>query len=83
MSEQCPRRLGLATGRMIADELAAYQDERRAEIAATGEVPEEIRTAVEMRFQPGVIEEDPTAFWEGFVEGIRTTAVDKWLRPRE
>jgi hypothetical protein len=29
------RELGRATGKMLADELAAYQDERRAEIVTT------------------------------------------------
>jgi hypothetical protein len=67
-------------GKMLADELAAYQDERRAEIATTGEVPAEIRAGVEMRFQPEVVARDPTAFWEGFVEGMRAADVSKWLK---
>ena len=65
---------------MLADELACYEEETRAEIAATGVVPEEIRVNVEARFQPGLIERGPTAFWEGFVEAIRTTDVSKWRR---
>lgn len=78
-----PRELGQIAGQMLADELACYQEERRVEIAATGVVPEEIRVNVEARFQLGLIERDPTAFWEAFVEAIRTTDVSKWLRMRE
>jgi hypothetical protein len=74
------RELGRATGKMLADELAAYQDERRAEIVTTGEVPAELRANVEMRYQPGLIARDPTAFWEGFVEGMRATDVSRWQR---
>jgi hypothetical protein len=59
---------------MLADELACYQEKKRAEIAATGVIPEEIRVNVEWRFRLLGIERDSTAFWEGFVGAIRTTS---------
>jgi hypothetical protein len=62
---------------MLADELACYQEEKRAEIAATGVVPEEIRVDVERRFGLLRIERDSTAFWEGFAGAIRITDVSK------
>ena len=42
-----PHELGQIAGRMWADELACYQEEKRAEIAATGVVPEDTRVNVE------------------------------------
>ena len=42
-----PQELGQIAGRMWADELACYQEEKRAEIAATGVVPEDTRVNVE------------------------------------
>ena len=81
MSElRAPRELGQIAGEMLADELACNQEEKRAEIAATGVVPEDVRVVVEARFRRLEIERDSTAFWEGFVEAIRTTDVSKWLR---
>jgi N-acetylglutamate synthase/N-acetylornithine aminotransferase len=75
-----PHELGQIAGRMWADELACYQEEKRAEIAATGVVPEDTRVNVEAWFSRLRIERDSTAFWEAFVEAIRTTDVSKWLR---
>jgi hypothetical protein len=75
-----PRELGQIAGKMLADELACYQEVKRAEIAASGVVPEEIRVDVEARFRRLGIERDSTAFWEGFVEAIRTTHVSTWRR---
>jgi hypothetical protein len=75
-----PREHGRIAGEMLADVLARYEEEKRAEIVATGVVPEDIRIDVEARFGRERIERDPTAFWEGFVEAIRTTDVSKWLR---
>jgi hypothetical protein len=74
-----PRELGQVAGRMLADELACYQEEKRAGIVVTGVVPQDVRVDVEARLGER-IEMDPTAFWEGFVEAIRTTDVSKWLR---
>jgi len=64
----------------VADELACYQEEKRAGIVATGVVPEDVRVDVEARFRRLGIERDSTVFWEGFVEAIRATDVSKWLR---
>ena len=75
-----PQELGQIAGRMWADELACYQEEKRAEIAATGVVPEDTRVNVEAWFSCLRIERDSTAFWEAFVEAIRTTDVSKWRR---
>jgi hypothetical protein len=68
---------------MLADELPCYQEHKRAEIATTGVVPEDVRVDVEARFRRLGIERDSTAFWEGFAEAIRTTDVSKWFRPRQ
>jgi hypothetical protein len=75
-----PHELGQIAGRMLADELVCYQEEKRAGIMATGVVPEDVRVDVEARFRRLGIERDSTAFWEGFVEAIRATGVSKWLR---
>lgn len=58
-----PHELGQIAGRMWADELACYQEEKRAEIAATGVVPEDTRVNVEAWFSRLRIERDSTAFW--------------------